>query len=210
MLEKQLGAPVRNDSWGVTVLPDGDKSSFARMGDASVILGINPAPLADLFSTAQAEALTLSADERLSFDLYTASFWLSNADSRLLMLMMALEQLLPESPRGTDVREFLDGAISSLGDLDLADNERDSLIGGLQRLKLKSISATGRELVRKHAKVTYDEQDSVAFFNRCYATRSKLVHGASPRPDRQLVDRLAANLEQMVADIIAHKAFKDR
>jgi hypothetical protein len=41
------------------------------------------------------------------------------------------------------------------------------------------------------------------FFDECYRLRSQLVHGAYPRPSRELVDKTAAQLEVYVGDLIA-------
>jgi len=41
------------------------------------------------------------------------------------------------------------------------------------------------------------------FFTGCYEMRSRLVHGAYPRPSRGEVDRRAAALELFVRDILS-------
>lgn len=41
------------------------------------------------------------------------------------------------------------------------------------------------------------------FFTRCYELRSRLVHGAHPRPTRDVIESHAPHLEQLVSDLLS-------
>lgn len=61
----------------------------------------------------------------------------------------------------------------------------------------------GRELASSLAEKRYRNMTPPKFFSACYDVRSKLVHGTHPRPSREEVGSLAANLELFVSDLLA-------
>jgi hypothetical protein len=146
----------------------------------------------------------LKGPERLAFDLYSGSFFQSSADSRLLMLTMAVEALLDLQPRSDAARAHVTAMIEATeANTDLTQAERRSLRGSLTWLQDESIGQAGRRLARTLETRTYGGQAPGAFFTRCYEMRSALTHGQVPRPNRNDVDVLAANLEIFVADLLS-------
>lgn len=138
----------------------------------------------------------LEGPERLAFDLYSGSFFQPSADSRLLMLTMAVETLLKLQPRSDAARAHVTAMIEATeANADLTQPERHSLRGSLTWLQNESIGQAGRRLARTLEPRTYGGQDPAAFFTRCYEMRSALTHGHVPRPDRGDVDILAASLD---------------
>lgn len=152
----------------------------------------------------------LTGPERLAFDLYSGSFFQPSADSRLLMLTMAVETLLDFQPRSDAARAHVTTMIEATeADGDLTKSERSSLRGSLAWLLDESIGQAGRRLARTLEPRTYGDKTPDAFFTRCYEMRSGLVHGKVPRPDRGDVDVLAANLESFVGDLLAGPLLHD-
>jgi hypothetical protein len=146
----------------------------------------------------------LEGPERLAFDLYSGSFFQPSADSRLLMLTMAVETLLDLRPRSAAANAHVIAMIQATeANIDLTHSERDSLRGSLTWLQDESIRQAGRRLARSLEPRTYGDKAPAAFFTRCYQMRSALTHGHLPRPDRGDVDVLAANLEIFVGDLLA-------
>jgi len=146
----------------------------------------------------------LKGPERLAFDLYSGSFFQPSADSRLLMLTMAVETLLDLHPRSdaasTHVTAKMEATEANTG---LTQPERESLRGSLKWLQDESIGQAGRRLARTLEPRMYGDKAPAAFFTRCYEMRSALAHGHVPRPDRGDVDVLAADLEIFVGDLLA-------
>lgn len=146
----------------------------------------------------------LKGPERLAFDLYSGSFFQPSADSRLLMLTMAVETLLDLQPRSDAARAHIAAMIEATeANAGLTKSERDSLRGSLVWLRDESIGQAARRLAETLEPRTYADSAPAAFFTRCYEMRSALAHGRLPRPDRDEVDTLAANLEIFVGDLLA-------
>ena len=123
------------------------------------------------------------------------------------MLMMAIETMLfPLQDRDEATSAHVRELLSLTREADLPDSEKKSLLGSLEWMLKKSISQSGRRLAASLTGRTYMNQTPQKFFTTCYDLRSRLVHGATPRPDfdqcehrgrparafrRALVERLA-------------------
>jgi hypothetical protein len=141
--------------------------------------------------------------ERLSFDLYSGSFFQPSADARFLMLMMALETLLDFHPRSPAARAHVQAIIEATNSAELPKSERVSLTGSLSWLLDESIGQAGRRLAKKLEPRRYGGKAPGAFFTECYGMRSALVHGRVPRPTRDEVGMLAAPLEMFVGHLLS-------
>lgn len=200
---EQMGHPVLGGQPGVTVFEDQPGLRFVAI---NAELCKRPSEERNRLVPAQAAKLRdpLEGSERLAFDLYSGSFFQPSADSRLLMLTMAVETLLDLQPRSDAVRTHVTAMIeATAANTDLTQSERDSLRGSLRWLQDESIGQAGRRLARTLKPRTHGNQGPAAFFTRCYQMRSALTHGHVPRPDRASVDVLAANLEIFVGDLLA-------
>jgi hypothetical protein len=200
---EQLGHPVLGDRPGVTVFEDQPGLRFVA-SNAEVCK--RPSEERNRLVLTQAARLRepLKGAERLAFDLYSGSFFQPSADSRLLMLTMAVETLLDLQPRSDSARAHVTAMIEvTEANTDLTQSERDSLRGTLTWLQKESIGQAGRRLARTLEPRTYWDKAPAAFFTSCYEMRSALTHGHVPRPDRGDVDILAANLEIFVGDLLA-------
>lgn len=202
-LSEQVGHPVLGDRPGVTVFVDQPGLRFA----ASKAEGCKrPSEQRNRLVLSEAARLNepLKGPERLAFDLYSGSFFQPSADSRLLMLTMAVETLLDLQPRSEAARAHVSAMIEATqANAGLSQSERDSLLGSLTLLRDESIGQAGRRLARTLGPRRYGDKAPAAFFTRCYEIRSALVHGHVPRPDRGDVDAHAANLEIFVGDLLA-------
>lgn len=146
----------------------------------------------------------LRPEDRLAFDLFSASFSEPSADARLLMLMMAVETLLNPSPRSKDAQQHINELIRLTNDSSiLTEKEKQSLTGSLQWLYNESISQAGRKLAGRLDGQSYLNMKAKDFFTYCYDLRSKLVHGYLPRPTREEVGSASAHLESFVGDLLS-------
>jgi hypothetical protein len=206
---ERVGHPVLGDWPGVTVFEDRSGLRFAASNaegcrrpseDRNRLVLTHAARLHD----------PLDAPERLAFDLYSGSFFQPSADSRLLMLTMAVETLLDLQRRSDAARAHVTIMIQATeANTGLTESERDSLRGSLTWLQDESIGQAGRRLAETLEPRTYGDTAPAAFFTRCYEMRSALTHGHTPRPDRGDVDVLAANLEIFVGDLLAGRLLTD-
>ena len=151
----------------------------------------------------------MSGEEQEAFGLYSGSFNNGgNADSRYMLLFMALETLISRQKRPDDVQAHVNTLIEATKAAKLDATVQESLQGALRDLKLESISQAGQRLAatlgdRQYMNEPDEPEDPVTFFKRCYSLRNKLAHGKYPRPSREVVDRRAAALEVFMADLLA-------
>jgi len=202
-LHDEQGARVINDRWGLMVYETDPQPLFSS---SSADVGrLSPARhFRRVFESALEGVEPLSDRERLSLDLFNASFFQVSADARLLMLMMAIEALLDPASRGAASVEHVDQLVAltqSNGSLD--ESEKASMAGILRLVRRESIRQTGVKLVDQLGDRTYMDMAPAKFFDHCYGIRSSLVHGVCPLPSHGEVSHAAAVLETMVSDLLA-------
>lgn len=199
-----FGHPVLGHVPGVTVFEDQPGLRFVSAPRIDVCK--RPSEERNRLVLTQAAQINdpLSGPERLAFDLYSGSFFQPSADSRLLMLTMAIETLLDPQPRSDAAKAHVTAMIAATeANADLTRSERASLRGSLKWLLDESIGQAGRRLARTLEPRTYLGKAPAAFFTRCYDMRSALTHGNVQRPHQREVAALAASLELFVADLLA-------
>jgi hypothetical protein len=146
----------------------------------------------------------LSPQERLAYDIYSASFFVSESpDARLMMLMMALETLMEQQDRDQATQEHVQRLIAVTAEAPIEKNEKQSIMTSLELLMKESFSQAGKRLADSLGDRRYGDRSPRQFFRDCYELRSDLAHGRFPRPSREDVNRLASNLEHYVGDLIA-------
>jgi len=198
-----------NDVLGLSVFECEPVPRFVTLGGASVSVGRAGAGVLRALRAAVAKNVTMTPQEQLAYALYSASFNEAYADARLVMLMMAVETLLPETEHPEAVLAHVEHLREMTRQAELPDDERRSLLGSLLWLRLQSINQAGRQLAQSLGDRTYMEgqpsgpENATRFFTRCYEMRSALVHGHYPRPTRADVGVRAAHLEQFVGDLLA-------
>lgn len=139
----------------------------------------------------------------LAYALFNASFFQPSADSRFLLLVMAIEALIEPDNRSTEAIEYVSKFISEIEKSSLEVAEKNSLLGSLRYLKKESINQAGKKLVSARlGERIYNNKSAVSFFSECYTARSDLVHGNKSAPDYQQVNSLAAPLEEFVSDLL--------
>lgn len=202
MVEESSGRRALNDVHGVTVFECDPPPVFASVS-AEGKVGKPVQRFLGLLSAAAETDPTMSAKEELAFDLYSASFFERSADARFLMLMMALETLIEQEPRGETVAAHVARLVVATKEADdIPQTERESLIGSLRGLEQESVGQAGRRLAESLGEREYMGEAPRSFFNRCYELRSALVHGHYPRPEAGEVGTRAANLEGFVGDLL--------
>ncbi len=211
MVSDKTGQPAVNDGVGIFVAPEGKMPTLMSFSaSAAITLGKKVTDLPVLMAEAEHHGIAPTAGQRLAYDLYVSSHRQVSAESRFLMLMMALEQLIGQKKRPNALQQIIDDVEAALEeDLGLCETELASFRGSLRHLRQESISRAGQRLAKAVEDKEYDGRDPVTFFKDCYEIRSALVHGGTPHPDHRTVGGHAASLEGMVADVIAAVIFGD-
>ena len=207
-LERQYGARVLNDVHGVMVFDCEPWPRFVR-SEASGVVGKPAERLLRVVSAAVHRGYAMSERESLAYDLYSASFSVDSADARFALLMMALETIIDPQPRYLAVVSHVDQMIAITEAADLPPSERASIAGSLSWLRSESIGQAGRRIAAQLGDRTYMGYRPVKFFTMSYELRSRLVHGAYPRPTRHEVDAHAAHLELFVRDLLSVELLED-
>jgi len=205
MLEDHAGHKLLNDIHGLMAYETNPPPKLASSGQPTLILGTPADKFTDAFARAAGSGYTLTERERLSYSLFSSSFFERSQDARLLFLVMSVEVLLDPQPRPAKVIEHVDALIQLTQNAnDLPSSERNSLLSALGWLHCESIRQASRRLISsKISGNTYDNRDAPDFFLECYNLRSALVHGSRPYPTRDMVGTAAANLEVLVADLLS-------
>ncbi len=175
---------------------------FVRVEGKGVV-GKPPERLLEVLRAAVKGGIAMSERERLAYDLYSASFSTDSPDARFALLMMALETIAEPKPRDSAVIAHVDRLLAATDAADLPARERASIAGSLRWLRTESIGQAGRRIAAQLVNLVYMGENPTQFFTRSYELRSRLMHGAYPRPTRQDVDSRAAQLELFVRDLLS-------
>jgi len=146
---------------------------------------------------------SLTDRERVAFTLFNAASFQKTADSRFMLLVMAVEVLLEPMPRRSEAIQHVEQLIRLTKESNLSSQEKDSMVGALGWLKTESIGQAGRKLANDRlAGRTFDGMTPDAFFMRAYTMRSNLAHGNLPLPTFEEVSATAATLELFVSELL--------
>lgn len=202
LLQQQLGQRVLNNVHGLMAFETEPRPRFALM-NASPLRGVNQKAFEAVFSTAASARPQLTERESVAFSLFNASFFRQSADSRFLLLMMAIEALLDLCSRSDAARSHVDSLIQQTKNSELPQEDKASMIGSLRWLASESISQAGRHLSQARlGERTYKEMPAAKFFTYCYGLRSALVHGSIPYPTFDQVSSAVGQLECFVSDLL--------
>ena len=144
-----------------------------------------------------------TARESLAFDLFSASFSERSGDARLVTLVTAVETLIECGSRPDAVVTHINDLIAQTNASALQRNEIDPLVGALRKLREESITNAGRRLAATLGDRRYMDEEPAQFFSRTYDLRSRLVHGAVPRPTLGEVNQRVGHLELFVGDLLS-------
>jgi hypothetical protein len=200
-MSEEGGHILLNDEPGVSVFEEILAPKFARLS-ATGVKTPSVGRTVDALTAAYRLAPHHTPEQSLAFDLYSASFFTTVADARLLMLMMAVETLLDPCERSQAAQEHVSSLINQTEGAELPATERQSMLGSLQWLMRESIGQAGRRLAASLHGRTYMGLPPSAFFTRCYELRSRLVHGTPPRPEFDELNVVAAHLEVFVGHLL--------
>jgi len=204
MLEAQTGFRMLNNVHGLMIYETDPQPHFANFG-ASILRGVTQNHFEQVFEYAIKNPKTISARERLSFELFNSSFFQNSEDSRFLVLVMAVEALLEPSPRSPSAAAHVETLITATQETQsLSSEEKSSILGSLKWLRNESINQAGRKLsIERLGERKYLDKEAPTFFSYCYSLRSSLVHGEHPLPSQDEIANTVAQLEVFVSDLLS-------
>ncbi len=201
-VEQLSGQRTLNDFHGLMAYPCAITPSFVKT-NFQLGYAVATESFESAMQAAIAAQIVLTERERLAFTLFNASFFRQTADSRFLLLAMAIEALIEPATRSAESSSHVEALIALTKSASLPRAERDSMIGTLKWLSKESITQAGKRLVLSRlGERQYNGQAAPAFFSRVYSERSNLVHGNLPYPSLSSVGALAATLEVFVSDLL--------
>lgn len=195
--------PLLNDVHGLMTYKTEPKPLLVFSNGGSAFVGYEPAKLLATFEAAIQAERTLTDRQAVAFQLFNDSFFRQTAESRFLLLMMAIEALLELRDREHAALAHVTSLIKLTETADIPELDRRSMIGSLRWLKQESISQAGSRLAAEVLGARkYIDMSPAKFFKDCYSLRSSLVHGAQPYPNMNDVSARAAQLEVFVSDLL--------
>jgi hypothetical protein len=202
MLEEQYGGVVLNDVHGLTTYCTKPKPRFAHF-KGEMLRSASADAFGKAFRAAAISNLTVSEKECLAFDLFNASFFQTTADSRLLLLVMAIEALIEPKLRSSEAQTHVKSLLEATKRAAISAEERASMLGAMQWLKTESINQAGRRLVSERlGSRVYDGRSAADFYSHIYSMRSNLVHGSHPYPTYEAVGAAAGQIEVFVSELL--------
>jgi hypothetical protein len=201
--EKQFGVRALNNVHGLMVYESEPSPRFVEM-QANAVMGANSDNFSKNLYTAVESKPVLSERELVSFTLFNASFFQPTADSRFILLVMAIEALIEPQMRNDDAVVLVDSLIQQAKLSNLEANEKNSVIGSLSWLRKESINQAGKRLAteRLGLEAKFENSSPANFFAKCYQIRSNLVHGNMPFPSFEVVGSVVATLEVFVSNLL--------
>lgn len=201
-VEEQIGQRALNNVHGLMVFETFPKPRFAS-SNAQMTRGITPESFLSAYIKSLEVAPVISQREELSYTLFNASFFQPTADSRFLLLIMAIEALIEPERRSDESLAHVDLLIQQTKNADLPAQEKNSMLGTLRWLRVESINQAGRRIASERlGSRTYIEKTAADFFTHCYQIRSNLVHGNLPVPTFEEIGSVAATLEVFVSELL--------
>lgn len=137
----------------------------------------------------------------IAYELYHASHFETSPRAKFLTLMMAIECLLERQNVDDDVKSHLD-ILLAITEQSEKQAIKD-LKGRLGELKKESITATGKQFIKKHlGGKEYMDKPAEVFFNDCYKYRGSLVHDGRVELKEKDFSKVTGELSKLVANLL--------
>jgi hypothetical protein len=202
-LREKTGSQFLNDVHGLMTFENEPPKLFASI-DVNAVVGRNGERFMKAIEVAIKHTQNSSEKERFAFEFFATSHFQNSIDARFLMLMIATEILLEPDSRSSECQEHIKDLIKRTKESSaLSTRDKESLIGSLKSLRKESIGQAGRKLAKKLGDRKYVGEKPSEFFTKCYALRSRLVHGNEPYPTRDEIANMCTSLEEFVGDLLA-------
>jgi hypothetical protein len=200
LLFQETGQIVLNEIDGLMTYEDTDNTKIASVS-ANAILTKDIKGFEATFKKLHDSSITLSDKLIYAFEFYNLTQFNTSSRIKFLLFIITIESLIEAKERRSDVINHVNHIIHlTKENMDLNQEEKQSLISSLSYLKNESISASGRNIVSEYLKgKTYNEKQASRFFTECYNIRSKLVHNGKWHDEYEPITNELGN---MVTDLL--------
>lgn len=193
-----------DDVLGLTVYQADGRVGFIGIPPAQLLVSSPARPLLDEWTIAFASAAPVPAAVITSFDLWSGARSESSSKARLLLLVMAIEALVPAAPRSASERGLIDNLLKVLLESPLPELAKVRLRNGLSGLKNESVGFSCQNAVT--AQLGQAAGDT---FRLCYRLRNVIVHGGQT-PDAGTLVQAANQLEPVVRALLLGRLGADQ
>jgi len=205
--EKNTGQRILNNVHGLMIFETNPPPKFA-LATAKMRRGVQSEKFIQALVDAVSYQVQISQRDLLAYSLFNASFFQPTADTRFLLLVMAIEALIEPSPRSPQALEHIESMIGQTKNSKLTRDEKNSILGSLSWLRAESISQSGKKLViQRLGNKIYNGKPAGDFFSDCYQLRSRFVHGVLPIPTFEEIGAASGLLEVFVSDLLTTPIF---
>jgi hypothetical protein len=154
----------------------------------------------------------LDRQQQLAYSLFHASYFEDNEETRHILLVTAIEAMLPPKRKLPDnIVGVLDKLMARLDEIDpRVDNIRERLARILEESKFEGIARRGRSLVGVLGTERFSGEKPKDYFQRMYDWRGFLVHGNLDRPTYVELETELRELRRFVLALLDQMVFGER
>jgi hypothetical protein len=201
-LARETKCPVRRERPELDVYKYQKGLRLARIGFNATIEK-DPLSFAQQVRTFMESSLEMSKKQSLAVELYCASLFDASSRSRFITLITAVEALLEQVRRPSEVQVLVDEMVTKAKSLRIEVSAKPVVISSIERLRNESIGEAGRLLVgRLLGDRQYGGMKAVSFFKVSYKLRSEIVHTGEPAERGVDLLELGAALHELVHDLL--------
>jgi hypothetical protein len=200
---QQYGKRVLHDAHGLKVFKTSPRPVFMDM-PAQPLVGREEGGAIDVLRRTFRENIQLADQETIAYQLYQISTLQSMSELRLILLVTAIESVIPEMDKSAAAVALIDKFEETIKSSSLSPEEIRSFQGSLRHLRKLSIGRAGKTLVDQVVPSTTSYQGMPAgeFFLKVYALRSTLVHGGASSTVRNKIANVIADVELLTRAVL--------
>jgi hypothetical protein len=170
------------------------------------VAGVVPKRAEDLLERtlgAQARGARMSSELTLAYDVYASAMFQTSDEARFIVLMTAVEVLVPSRRRPDHLLTVIDELLERIKQSDsLAASEAETLANGIRTLKNESIRSSGRHLASRLTTRNYLGRPATDFWAYAYGLRSAASHGGATPQIVLKIREASPELQWFVRDLI--------
>jgi len=209
-IRQQFGVPeditICQDSIRLHVVEANPKRQFFyATADLRVLTPITDDKVAHLTRSIERNHEDWSDELTLAYKLFHAALSEANAEAKYILMVTALEALIPFAERGPNIVDILDTLIEWVNDrIEMPAELRDVIVRLLEGDKKESVRSFGLQLADRLTD-NYDGKAPRKFFDEIYGTRSALAHGNLrnfPKYSETALHKQMGEVKRFVLDVL--------
>lgn len=184
---QETGAQYRDDVFGLDVFEDVETRVFRASGNMTV--SANPDVFFDALQESAGLALCMDERSRLSAQLINDALFPLTPETRLLVLMTAIESLWPSPKRSDSIRNLTDAILPYLDTLEGAESDKEDVRTKIIAIQTNSVGTLCRQNITRLLGLNRANE-----FRKLYQARSRFTHDGKGRSVLQVEGDIAQHL----------------